>query len=132
MIASWNQAYRERRLIPWGITYRRQKELLGTITLMPTRGTFDHSRFPLVLGYDLAPKEWNQGIMSEALQGVLDFSKRSLRPYRIQAEVAPENAASLRVLRKLGFQHEGVLRSYLMHEVTHKLLDIAVMAMLCN
>ncbi|QHW32927.1 N-acetyltransferase [Paenibacillus rhizovicinus] len=132
LIESWNQAYQERRLLPWGISYRQQSELLGTITLMPTRGTFEESRYPLVMGYDLTPKQWNQGIMSEALNGVLDFTRRSLRPYRIQAEVSPENTASLKLLKKLGFQQEGVLRSYLMHEVTHKLLDIAVMALLCN
>lgn len=132
MIASWNEAFQERRLIPWGISYRQEPRLLGTVTLMPTRGTFDDARYPLALGFDLTPEQWHKGIMSEALNGVLNFARRSLKPYRIQAEVVPENTASLKLLQKFGFQHEGVLRSYLMHEVTHKLMDIAVMALLCN
>lgn len=131
LIESWKTAFQERRLLPWGIAYQGKPEIVGTVMLMPTRGVFEErTRYPLVLGYDLAPAQWNKGVMSEALAGVLDFTRESLRPYRIQAEVVPDNAASMKLLKKLGFQYEGVLRSYLMHEATQKLLDIAVMALL--
>ncbi len=133
LIESWNQAFRERRLIPWGISLREQPQLMGTVILMPTRGAFDDEhRFPLTLGYDLRPDQWNKGIMTEALRGVIDFTKHYIHPNRIQAEVVPDNQASIKLLSKLGFQQEGLLRQYLMHEVTHKLLDVAIMALLMN
>ncbi|ANY70090.1 hypothetical protein BBD42_29025 [Paenibacillus sp. BIHB 4019] len=131
LIDSWNEAYAERKLIPWGITLQDSSPILGTVMLMPTRGTFEEApRYPLTLGYDLNPAYWNQGIMSEALQAVMHFNNKHIHARRIQAEVHPENAASLNVLKKLGFQQEGVLRQYLMHEATKNFLDVIVLAML--
>lgn len=75
---------------------------------------------------------WGKGIMSEAMQGVINFSKTQISPNRIQAEVYPENIASLKLLKKLGFQEEGLLRQYLMHEVTKTFLDVVLLALLIN
>ncbi len=137
LIGSWQQAFAERRLLPWGIGLRPESEeaavppVIGTVMLMPARGTFDDiPRFPLTLGYDLHPSCWNRGVMYEALQAALAFSRTYLRPHRIQAEVREGNAASLRLLQKLGFEQEGVLRQYAMHEVTQEYLDMVMMALL--
>lgn len=133
IIESWRQGYADKRVIAWGVTLRGCRPLIGTVTLMPTRGSFeDLPRFPLALGYDLKPRFWNRGIASEAVRAVLDFSRASLGPHRIQAEVHPDNAASLRVLRKLGFQEEGLLRHYLMHEATRQFMDVLMLALLFN
>ncbi|WP_164545693.1 GNAT family N-acetyltransferase [Paenibacillus albus] len=133
LIDSWNEAYTDRKLFAWGISQREEDKVIGSVILMPTRGTFDEvPQFPLSLGYDLHPDYWNKGITSEALNGVLDFSRKSIGFNRIQAEVLPENKASIRVLHKLGFHEEGVLKQYLMHEVTHKFLDVVMLALLLN
>ncbi|MNR59841.1 ribosomal-protein-S5-alanine N-acetyltransferase [compost metagenome] len=68
--------------------------------------------------------------MSEALQAVIGFSREHLGPRRIQAEVYPENTSSLKLLKKLGFEEEGLLRQYMMHEVTKQLLDVVMLALL--
>jgi ribosomal-protein-alanine N-acetyltransferase len=133
IIDTWNQSFEDRKLLPWGISSRSDGKIIGTILLMPTRGTFEEvPRFPLTVGYDLSPKFWNKGIVSEALRAVLDFSRNKIGPHRIQAEVLPDNAASLKVLKKLGFQEEGLFRHYLMHEVTNNFLDVVVLALLFN
>ena len=134
LIHAWQQSFVTRRLLPWGISYRTKEhsEILGTIMVMPTRGSFDDAPlFPLSVGYELRADHWNKGIMSEALQAVLDFTRTHTDARRIQAEVYPENAASLKLLKKLGFQEEGLLRQYMMHEVTKKLLDVVMLALLC-
>ncbi|MBO9607643.1 MAG: GNAT family N-acetyltransferase [Paenibacillaceae bacterium] len=142
LIGSWRQAFAERRLLAWGIGLRPEGEeggfgasaappVIGTVMLMPARGTFDDiPRFPLTLGYDLHPSCWNRGLMYEALQAALAFSRTHIRPHRIQAEVREGNAASLRLLQKLGFEQEGVLRQYAMHEATQEYLDMVMMALL--
>ncbi|WP_341282005.1 GNAT family N-acetyltransferase [Paenibacillus sp. FSL H8-0537] len=131
LIESWNEAYAERRLIPWGITLQGSAPIMGTVMLMPTRGEFEvEPRYPLTIGYDLKPDYWNKGMMSEALQAVMDFNDKHIHARRIQAEVHPENIASLHVLKKLGFQQEGVLRQYLMHEATKNFLDVIMLALL--
>lgn len=134
LIASWNQAFVARRLLPWGICLgtTTRFEIVGTILVMPTRGSFeDTPLFPVSIGYELQAEYWNKGIMTEALEAVLDFTRKHVEIRRIQAEVYPENIASLKLLKKLGFQEEGVLRQYMMHEVTKKLLDVVMLALLC-
>ncbi|MCY9657761.1 GNAT family N-acetyltransferase [Paenibacillus chondroitinus] len=135
LIDSWNQAFADRRLISWGISFypSESRHIIGTITLMPTRGIFDADhRYPLTVGYDLQTDYWGKGIMSEAMQAVIHFSKTHISPHRIQAEVYPENVASLKLLKKLGFQEEGLLKQYLMHEVTKTFLDVVLLALLFN
>lgn len=133
IIESWRQGYADRRLMAWGVTLRGRRPLIGTVTLMPTRGSFeDLPRFPLALGYDLKPSFWNRGIASEAVRAALEFSRSFIGPHRVQAEVHPDNTASLKMLRKLGFQEEGLLKHYLMHEVTKKFMDVVLLALLFN
>ena len=134
LIDGWQQAFLTKRLLPWAISYgpSAHSEILGTIMVMPTRGDFeDAPLFPLSVGYELRADHWNKGIMSEALQAVLHFTRTHVGARRIQAEVNPENTASLRLLKKFGFQEEGLLRQYMMHEVTKKLLDVVMLALLC-
>ncbi|MFC3799036.1 GNAT family N-acetyltransferase [Cohnella sp. GCM10012308] len=133
IIESWRQGYADKRVVAWGVTLRGTRPLIGTVTLMPTRGSFeDLPRFPLALGYDLKPNFWNRGIASEAVRAVLDFSCTFIGPHRIQAEVHPDNAASLKVLKKLGFKEEGLLKHYLMHEATRQFMDVLILALLFN
>ena len=61
----------------------------------------------------LAKPYWNKGIMSEALAAILQFGFDSCRLHRFEAHVALPNHASAQVLRKLGFQEEGLLRESL-------------------
>ena len=67
------------------------------------------------IGYELHPDHWRQGIMTEALTAMLDFCYGDcflFRLNRVQALTELENRASIGLLRKLGFQEEGVLRAY--------------------
>lgn len=83
-----------------------------------------------MLGYSLDAQAQGRGLMSEALQAVLQqmFGPR-VRLHRLQAAVRPENARSRAVLQRLGFQREGLSPRYLFidgawrdHEV-HALLN---------
>ena len=51
------------------------------------------------LGYAFLPEAWGQGYALEAARAVLDEAKRD----RVLALVSPANAASIRLLEKLGF-----------------------------
>lgn len=56
------------------------------------------------IGYELSPDRQGQGLMREALEAVLAFGFDTMRLERIEANVVPENEASLHLLRRLGFQ----------------------------
>ena len=62
------------------------------------------------IGYVLGQRHWGCGYMREALTTLLAFAFNELALRRLEAEVDPRNAASDRLLRSLGFTHEGLLR----------------------
>lgn len=64
------------------------------------------------LGYELHPAFWNHGYMYEALAAFIPWCKEYHQLQRLQATVLPDNQASIRLLNKLGFDFEGVLRRY--------------------
>jgi ribosomal-protein-alanine N-acetyltransferase len=64
------------------------------------------------IGYDLGSTFWGQGYMTEALRAVLSNGFERMRLHRIDALVYVENDRSIRLLQRLGFKQEGMLRDY--------------------
>ncbi|WP_201282273.1 GNAT family N-acetyltransferase [Chromobacterium phragmitis] len=54
---------------------------------------------------------WGSGIATAACACLLQWGHCHIGLARIQATVLPENARSIRVLERVGFQREGLLRS---------------------
>lgn len=57
-----------------------------------------------------------QGLMSEALNAVLDFGFSEMNLHRIKALVADWNDASVAILKKFNFKFEGTMREDYLHE----------------
>jgi RimJ/RimL family protein N-acetyltransferase len=81
-------------------------KVIGTLLLF----NFDPGSARLELGYVLGRAQWGRGLMREALQAMCAFAFGSLGIRRVEAEVNSSNVASIRLLRSLGFVHEGTLR----------------------
>lgn len=64
------------------------------------------------LGYAIRAARWGKGYATESAAILLDFGFTTLRLHRVQAACGPDNAASLRVLAKLGFRYEGRMRDH--------------------
>ena len=62
------------------------------------------------MGYCLSEAAWGHGYATEAARAVLQWAFDALDLNRVQAETDTRNAASARVLEKLGFVREGTLR----------------------
>ena len=65
------------------------------------------------VGYWLGSHATGGGATTAAVALALDHCFGPVRLHRVEATVRPENAASLRVLAKLGFREEGLFRRYL-------------------
>lgn len=65
------------------------------------------------LWFKLHPKYWGKGYITEAALLVLKFGFGRLLLHRIEAGVATENIASIKVLEKIGMQKEGIRRKIL-------------------
>jgi RimJ/RimL family protein N-acetyltransferase len=64
------------------------------------------------LGYEIAPSFWGRGYATEAAQAMLTFGFEDLHLHSIWASCIAKNAASARVLEKLGMRREGTLREH--------------------
>jgi [ribosomal protein S5]-alanine N-acetyltransferase len=65
------------------------------------------------LGYKIDGAEASRGLMTEALVRACRFAFEELKLHRIEANIIPRNARSIRVVEKLGFVNEGLSRKYL-------------------
>lgn len=73
------------------------------------RGSFQSA----YLGYWVGAEFASQGIMTQALRILLDYVFRELKLHRVEANIQPENAASIRLVRRCGFELEGYSPRYL-------------------
>jgi ribosomal-protein-alanine N-acetyltransferase len=71
----------------------------------------DIERFSAEVGYWLGRTCWGRGIATEALCLFTDYAFERLGLLRLFALPLADNAASIRVLEKAGYQREGQLRS---------------------
>ncbi|QRR07550.1 GNAT family N-acetyltransferase [Burkholderia sp. MS455] len=65
------------------------------------------------LGYSIAESAQGQGFMYEALSRSIEYVFDTYGLHRIMASYRPENIRSEKLLKRLGFETEGVARSYL-------------------
>ncbi|MCF7915004.1 MAG: GNAT family N-acetyltransferase [Spirochaetaceae bacterium] len=63
--------------------------------------------------YALDKDYCRRGYMGEALEAAIDYLFGFERLHRVEANVVPENKASLRTAIRAGFSNEGLARSYL-------------------
>jgi ribosomal-protein-alanine N-acetyltransferase len=104
-IREWHQWFVTKEDVPWGIFLRGEDRLIGHIKYAYMR------RYLGMIGYHLDVEFWDRGIMTEVLTAVVRFLYEKTDAYRLQATVHSEHAASARVLEKIGFKREGLLRS---------------------
>ncbi|HKR52219.1 MAG TPA: GNAT family protein [Pseudonocardiaceae bacterium] len=99
---------RRGQALPFSITLDGQ--LAGQLTLgNVVRGSLRSAW----VGYWVESTVAGGGIATGAVALAVDHAFGPVGLHRIEATVRPENVASLRVLAKLGFRDEGLLRRYL-------------------
>ncbi|MCL4129122.1 UNVERIFIED_CONTAM: hypothetical protein GTU68_048682 [Idotea baltica] len=65
------------------------------------------------LGYSLAERHQGKGLMKEVLESAIYHMFEELKLHRIMANYIPSNIRSEKLLTKLGFEKEGLAKSYL-------------------
>jgi ribosomal-protein-alanine N-acetyltransferase len=104
--------YAEGHPEPFGIAFKTDPD-----TIIGTIGCFWVSprNRSMELAYAIGRQYWGQGIIVEAGQVLLKHVFTQFDIERLQCRCKVENVASARVMEKLGFQKEGVLRSEVFH-----------------
>ena len=104
--------FAERSAFQWGVERKEDGELLGTCTLF----AFHRANMRAEIGYCLRSPHWKKGYMGEALGALIDYAFGILLLRRLEADVDPANASSLRILERLGFRREGLLREHVIKD----------------
>ncbi|MGE7989180.1 GNAT family N-acetyltransferase [Lysinibacillus fusiformis] len=104
----YEKIFKEQIGLRWVIEEAKTKKVIGTCGYLNYEK--EHNR--IEIGYDLKPAYWGQGIMQKALGKIIHFAFTSMEINKIEAKVEPENKASIRLLGKLNFCQEGVLRQH--------------------
>ena len=108
MVRRLRREAREGRTLPWGIAYRGQ--LVGQLTV---GGIGWGSLRAAYIGYWIDKDVAGRGIVPTAVAMACDHCFDVLAMHRIEINIRPENAASLRVVEKLGLRLEGERKAYL-------------------
>lgn len=104
------QEFREQHCVCLVIMDTDETEVYGVCNFtFIQKGTF----LACQLGYALAEKHQEQGIMAEALKAGIDYMFNDIGLHRIMANYMPHNDRSARVLERLGFVVEGKAKDYL-------------------
>jgi [ribosomal protein S5]-alanine N-acetyltransferase len=90
----------------FAIVRRADAAVVGTCTLYQ----LDEQCRLAQVGYALLTSEWGQGYAAEAVTTMLDWGFGQLDLNRVEADVDPRNAPSIRAMERLGFTLEGHLR----------------------
>lgn len=96
------------RFATWAITEAEGPDAglaLGWVTLVDVRPGVAS------IGYILRRDRWGRGYVTEAALPVVELGLGEWRLHRIQADIDIDNAASVAVMKKLGFSYEGRQRA---------------------
>jgi ribosomal-protein-alanine N-acetyltransferase len=99
---------RERRALPFAVTV--EGVFAGQVTVTNIVG--GSARWAQV-GYWIDRTYAGQNVIPTAVALVVDYCLVELKLHRIEVAIRPENAASLRVVEKLGFTDVGYAKGYL-------------------
>ena len=93
----------------WAVEHKEDAKVLGLVHL----NKVDFFHRSAEIGYWLSRKCWGRGYATEGVRALTEYAIKTLRMDEIIAVCHPENAASLRVLEKIGMKHQKDLPRYI-------------------
>jgi [ribosomal protein S5]-alanine N-acetyltransferase len=105
LVGEMLDAFEQRTLLNWMVV-DGDDAVIGTCTLFRIDARHRHAE----IGYALRSDRWGQGLAREAVTLMLDWAFRRFDLQRVEADIDPANSASRRLLLRLGFASEGLLR----------------------
>lgn len=104
----WERMYIRKASIYWAIALEEKNKIIGTAGF----NFWNQEQRRSEISYDLDPEFWGKGIMTDSIEAITNFGLEEMKVQRIQATVAIDNFASIKVLEKNGYKREGLLNKY--------------------
>lgn len=107
VLTDWCSHYDNPEYYQWAIAWKeRAGEPFGSISVVNIAAKTEC----VEIGYCIGRAFWGKGVMTEALNAVIDFFFDQVGALRVQARHDPRNPGSGRVMEKCGMKYEGMLR----------------------
>jgi RimJ/RimL family protein N-acetyltransferase len=97
-----------RRIFQLAITLPERDQVIGNCGVRRKPNT----EMDAEIGYELNPDYWGRGYATEAARALVAFAFGELGLHRLSAQCIADNAASIKVLRKLGMRLESRIREH--------------------
>ncbi len=102
--------FKENSLVRFWVFKKEDNKLIGNVCCSNiVMGNFKSC----FMGYKLDKDEINKGYMSEAIKKTVEIMFDDFDLHRIEVNIVPRNARSLKVMEKLKFEQEGFSKRYL-------------------
>jgi ribosomal-protein-serine acetyltransferase len=82
------------------------------------------------MGYWLSKQSQGKGVMTQSCKMLIDFGFSELKLHKIEITHAAENHRSAKVIKNVGFIHEGRIRHY--EYINNKWLDNELYGLLAS
>ena len=106
------------------IKLKENEEVIGFINLH----NIDENNLSAETTYILSPRFWNKGIMTEAVEAVLEFGFEGIGLNRISADFFSGNDYSEKVMLKNNMSYEGAFREmYYKHGKFYDSIQYAIL-----
>ncbi len=120
---------KEEKGIWWAVCCKNRHIFLGGIGF----NNWDKENRKTEMGYLLLPEHWGSGIIKEAGLAACEYAFQIMSVHRIEAMVETENLNSKKIMYKLNFELEGVMRDceikggkFVSLEMYAKLSDVGI------
>lgn len=92
----------------YSILLKDSQVVIGTCGL----NYLDYENSRTEVAYDLGSAYWGKGYGFELMTAFVEWVFQSQDFHRVEAKIDPDNLPSIKLIERLGFQKEGLLRDY--------------------
>lgn len=107
IVESWIKEYEKDDFYQWMIVLKEIDQPIGSISVVDHNDAIGRAE----IGYCIGKSWWHQGIVSEALEAVIDFLFAEIGMNRIEARHDSNNPRSGSVMKKSHMKYEGTARA---------------------
>ena len=111
----------------WIFNKNNPNEIIGTVSYRNIVRPIYQS---CTIGYKMDRDNMNKGFCSEAIKATIPIIANELGIHRFEAFILPNNDPSIHLIKKLGFNYEGILRDKII--IGGRRLDHCLYAYLAN
>ncbi len=110
--------------ISWAVCLKNNNKMIGSVSFHK----IDKDNHRAEIGYMLHPDYWRMGIISEAIEAIINYGFNTLKFHSIEAHIDPTNIGSEKILQKFNFVKEAYFKENFFFN--GKFLDTAVFSLL--